>query len=85
MSTTVVNVANNACDVYVGRSSKWGNPFYIGADGSRSEVIRKYRQWLLTQLDLMAALPELKGKRLGCHCKPKACHGDVLAEMADAS
>ena len=72
-------------DVYVGRPSKWGNPFVIGRDGEREQVIEKYRQWLLGQPALLAALPELKGKTLACWCAPKACHGDVLAELANAA
>ncbi len=72
-------------DVLVCRPSKWGNPFHIGRDGTRSEVIVKYRQWIVQQPELMAALHELRGKRLGCWCSPKACHGDVLAELANES
>jgi len=51
--------------VYVGRPSKWGNPFVIGRDSSRDEVIAKYRAWIVRQPALMAALPELRGKI--CH------------------
>jgi hypothetical protein len=69
--------------VYIGRPSKWGNPFEIGKDGDRETVIRKYREWVVTQPNLMAALPELRGKVLGCWCSPKACHGDVLAPLAN--
>ena len=47
-------------------------------------AIRKYREWIKTQPHLLAQLKDLKGKVLGCWCKPRACHGDVLAEMADA-
>jgi hypothetical protein len=72
-------------DVYIGRPSKWGNPFVIGPDGDREEVISKYRYWIEDQPELLAALPELKGKRLVCYCAPKPCHGDVLAELAEAS
>lgn len=70
-------------DVYVGRPSKWGNPFLLGQDGDRETVIRKYRGWLTTRPELMRALPELKGKVLGCYCAPLPCHADVLAEMAN--
>ncbi len=69
--------------VYIGRPSKWGNPFEIGKDGTREEVIAKYRDWIRTQPELMAALPELKGKTLGCWCAPQACHGDVLMELSE--
>jgi hypothetical protein len=69
--------------VYIGRPSKWGNPFAIGRDGDRAAVVAKYRAWLPTQPQLMAALPELKGRVLGCYCAPEACHGDVLVEFVD--
>src|SRR6202022_3195042 len=50
--------------VYVGRPSKWGNPFVIGRDGSRDQVIAKYGAWIVQQPSLMAALGELRGKHL---------------------
>jgi hypothetical protein len=76
-------------DVYIGRPSKWGNPFshkpsmakYMVA--TREEAIEKYRIWIQSQPELLSALPELRGKVLGCWCKPKACHGDVLVAMAN--
>lgn len=80
----VVHSKRDRYDVYIGRPSKWGNPFAIGRDGTREEVIEKYRAWLLGQPELLAALPELKGKVLGCWCAPQACHGDVLVELANA-
>jgi hypothetical protein len=88
--TTVVHCRNaahrtTASYVYIGRPSKWGNPFIIGRDGTRAEVIEKYDLWIQTQPELLAALPELKDKVLGCWCKPRACHGDVLARLADAT
>jgi hypothetical protein len=57
--------------VYVGRPSKWGNPFVIGRDGSRDEVIAKYRAWIVRQPALMAALHELRGKDLVCCAPPR--------------
>lgn len=72
--------------VYIGRPSRWGNPFEIGEDGSREEVVAKYRTWLMAQPDLInAAQKELAGKDLVCFCSPKACHGDVLLEVANAA
>jgi hypothetical protein len=68
--TKVVHCTRGKHDVYIGRPSQWGNPFVIGKDG--------------TQPSLLAALPELTGRTLGCWCAPDACHGDVLAELADA-
>jgi hypothetical protein len=84
MDAKVVNCKSGGkYDVYIGRPSKWGNPFVIGKDGSREDVVRKYREWILTQDDLLKDLQELKGKTLGCFCAPQACHGDVLVELAD--
>jgi hypothetical protein len=81
--TCVVNLRLEGCDVYVGRNGIWGNPFIIGRDGTREEVIKKYRSWIKTRPDLLEQIPTLKGKRLGCFCVPLPCHGDVLVEMAD--
>lgn len=81
--TEVVNVRFSHHDVYIGRGGQWGNPFRIGPDGTREEVIEKYREWILDQPELLRQLPMLKHKRLGCHCAPYACHGDVLLKMAD--
>ena len=71
--------------VYIGRPSKWGNPFVVGKDGTREEVIAKYRTWLLAQpVKVESAKRELAGKNLVCFCAPKGCHGDVLLEVANA-
>jgi hypothetical protein len=71
--------------VYIGRPSKWGNPFGIGKDGTRAEVVRKYEAWLRNQPDLVeAAKRELRGKDVVCFCSPAACHGDVLVRVANA-
>ena len=80
----VVHCKREKYDVYIGRPSKWGNPFVIGKDGTREEVVEKYRDWILKNEYLMSCLPELKGKTLGCWCSPKVCHGDVLLELANA-
>ena len=85
MKTVVVNKYKHEYDVYIGRGSKWGNPFVIGKDGSREEVIEKYDVWLSSNVELlMLLLVELEGMRLGCYCKPAACHGDVLVEYIEA-
>jgi len=83
VSKWVVHCKKSDHDVYIGRPSKWGNPFEIGKDGTREEVVKMYAVWLLAQPELMAALPELRGKVLGCWCSPKFCHGDVLAGLAN--
>ena len=81
----VVNLRKEKYDVYIGRGSKWGNKFVIGRGGDRAEVITKYREWILDNKELLNSLHELKGKVLGCFCKPSACHGDVLAELVNES
>lgn len=83
MTTTVVNKYKEPYEVYIGRGSKWGNPFVIGKDGNRDDVCDKYEAYLLSNQTLLDALPELKGKKLGCFCKPQRCHGDILAKLAD--
>lgn len=72
--------------IYVGRPSKWGNPFKIGRDGTREEVLIKYRSRILNILMFTdtAWLDELKGKDLICWCAPLPCHADVLLELANA-
>lgn len=83
-STRVVHCKRAPFDVYIGRPSKWGNKFVIGRDGTREQVIEKYRAYILANPKLLASIkPELKGKILGCWCAPLSCHGDVLAELAD--
>lgn len=68
--------------IYIGRPSKWGNPFMIGKDGSREEVIEKYKNYLTKERpDLMKQLGELKGKDLVCWCAPLGCHGHVLLDL----
>lgn len=79
----VVNVNDRPYDVYIGRPGPWGNPFRIGRDGDRADVIRKFEEWLKTQPQRMVQLKKLKGKRLGCYCAPLPCHGDVLARLAN--
>ena len=91
--TRVVNLNHGtAYDVYIGRAnprrglqaSPFANPFKVGRDGSRGEVVAKYLQWLQGQPALLARLPELQGKVLGCWCAPEQCHGHILAALADS-
>jgi len=90
--TKIVHCGRDEYDVYIGRPSKWGNPFSHKPSSlaevkvaTRQEAIDKYREWIRSQPDLMAALEELRGKRLGCWCRPKLCHGDVLLELLGES
>lgn len=92
MTTTVVNIhSGQPYDIYIGRGSSWGNPYTHRPSAfsdviyvvTREEAIARYREYLISRPDLMARLPSLRGKRLGCYCKPLDCHGDILAELAD--
>jgi hypothetical protein len=88
----VVHIKKAPYDVYVGRPSKWGNP-YSHKPGTlaefkvrtRKEAIEKFEQYLLNNKELMRDLPALRGKVLGCWCKPKPCHGDILAKHANVN
>jgi Domain of unknown function (DUF4326) len=98
--TTVVNLKGHKDDpeftdvIYVGRAmnrggwhlaqSPFASPFSLGRDGTRADVIAKYRTYLVNRPDLLAMLPELRGNRLGCWCVPEECHATVIAELADA-
>mgnify|MGYP003564749057 CR=1 FL=1 len=80
----VVHCKKEKYDVYIGRGSKWGNPFKIGVHGNRYEVIAQYEAYLINKRpDLINALPELENKILGCWCKPLKCHGDVLKKIVE--
>ena len=86
MTASVVNIKNNPSEldyVYIGRPSKWGNPFVIGRDGNRDEVVRKYLYYILEDQTLLNDLREIKGKNLGCYCAPQLCHGDVLIVLCE--
>lgn len=88
----VVHCKKDKFDVYIGRPSKWGNPFshkpgtlakFIRP--TRQEAISAYEEWI-TNGDgryLLSDIEELRGKTLGCWCKPNACHGDVLIRLAN--
>lgn len=91
--------SKEAFNVYIGRvngryglrQSKWANPFRIGdahpienRPMTRADTIAWYREYALQQPGFVAEVrAELRGKVLGCWCKPSPCHGDVLAELAD--
>jgi hypothetical protein len=98
-ATTVVNLKGHRDDpayadvVYVGRAMHRGgwhlersplaSPYRPGKDGTREEVVQQYRTYLLARPDLLALLPGLRGRRLGCWCVPEPCHAEVIAELAD--
>lgn len=86
MKTRVVHCKKEPYDVLIDRTTKWGNKFPVEKYG-REGAIRRHREWLPQQKELMDSLYELKGKVLGCWCKdpanPKDCHGDFLVELVE--
>ena len=80
--TKLVNMRHEPYDINIGRPSKWGNPFKIGKDGTRAEVLAKFRAWFPTSGGLKQ-IEELRGKTLGCYCKPQDCHGDYYLEILE--
>jgi len=81
--TKVVNIKTYDGDDFIPihRGTRWGNPFHIGKDGNREEVIIKYEKYIRGREDLLADLPKLVGERLGCFCYPKPCHGNILVKL----
>lgn len=85
--TTVVNKTKESFNVYIGRGSLFGNPYVIGRDGTREQVIERYKEWfsfLRTDPIVASEIIKLKNKKLGCFCKPLACHGDVIADYVNS-
>ncbi len=89
--TTVVNLRREAYDVYIGRaghgkSGYFGNPLKVSEHGAAALTL--YREFFLgrvnTDAEFRARVLALRGKRLGCFCKPAECHGDIIAEWVDA-
>lgn len=76
-------------DVYIGRGTLWGNPYQMGKEGTRDEVIAKFaydfeKRFLKLPEKFDENIEKLRGKTLGCHCKPAACHGDVIASYLNS-
>lgn len=84
MECKVVNIKKEKYDIYIGRGSKLGNPFKMNnySNEERNRVCEEYEKWFWTT-ELPKDLKELKGKVLGCYCKPLRCHGDFLAKEAN--
>lgn len=93
---TVVNKYKESYDVYIGRGTKWGNPYSVNAEKSKFDVlscsdldecIEMYANHLWEMIKdgrvTKADLRELAGKKLGCFCKPKKCHGDVIVQAVE--
>jgi hypothetical protein len=70
--------------IYVGRPTKWGNPYPLKKEADRAACLERYEKYLQQRPDLKAAARrELRGKDLVCWCAPKACHADVLLRIAN--
>lgn len=92
--TKVVNMRNEPYDVYIGRAGHgedgyFGNPFPLTNEMERPHVLKQYKDYFLSRIvtdeEFRRRVLGLKGKTLGCFCKPnKACHGDIIAEWLDA-
>lgn len=85
--TVIVNLKHEQCDIRCDRSSLYGNPYRIGRDGTREEVIEKYKKYFYDKIernhDFRKSVLYLKGKILGCYCKPLNCHCDIIVEYLD--
>ncbi|CAA9353039.1 MAG: hypothetical protein AVDCRST_MAG93-7206 [uncultured Chloroflexia bacterium] len=89
----VVNRRKDREEVYIGRGSKWGNPFKVGEHGAKGECVQLFTEWICRGEGryLLNQLGELEGKTLGCYCAPKGgtdhthrpwvCHGQVLLAL----
>lgn len=84
----IVHCLHDKFDVYIGRphpffpeGSPFFNPYKIGKDGTRNEVLALYEIYLRNSPKLLELIMTLEGKTLGCWCKPKKCHGDVILKL----
>lgn len=89
MLTTVVNIKHDQYDVYIGRAGRgedgyFGNPYKLLPGMARGMTLKHYRNYFYKRLDtdpeFKARIHSLRGKKLGCFCKPHNCHGDIIAE-----
>jgi hypothetical protein len=88
MDTKVVNIKNERYDVYIGRAGRgqdgyFGNPFRLSPNEPGGSTLERYRQYFYNRMDTDPEFREkihaLKGRTLGCFCKPGPCHGDIIA------
>lgn len=89
IETTVVNVYTTPFDVKIDRTTPFGNPFILGKDGDRTTVLSKFRAYFEKRVNEDAFFRRqvltLRGKRLGCVCSPKLCHGMIIVEWLEAN
>lgn len=90
--THVVNIRTADYDIYIGRAGKgqdgyFGNPFRIQQGQTRGSTLEKYEEYFYKRLvddpEFKQKIHELKGKTLGCFCKPHPCHGDIIKRYLD--
>ena len=84
MQTVVVNINKEPFDIYIGRAGRgedgyFGNPFRMGSGISREDAVQKFQKYFIDS-EFKRRVLALTGKRLGCFCKPKTCHGEVIAD-----
>lgn len=91
--TRVVNLYKEPYDIYIGRSGKglngyFGNPIPLKSSESRASILTQYREYFYTRIDedheFKDRVIALKGKTLGCFCKPNTCHGDIIVEYLNS-
>ena len=89
IKTEAVNLYKEPYDVYIGREGKgksgyFGNPFKLEKGESRGATLDRFKKYFLDRIEIdlefKSKILELKGKKLGCFCKPNACHGDIISE-----
>lgn len=98
--TTVINIKDapegwedNLDYYYCGRLTKYanecffGNPYRVHIHGNRENCIKKFKRDFdkSTRYYQKLVLRTLTGKILVCHCKPKSCHADILADFCNAN
>jgi len=83
----IVHCKKEAFDTYIGRPSVLGNPFIIGRDGSREDVVAKFEEYardrMKTDPVFKAAILACRGKILGCWCGRKLCHGTIIRKIVN--
>lgn len=82
--TTIVNKRKSRYDVYIGRPSIFGNPYPITKKVNREESIKLFKDYFDERIErdstFKASILKLQGRKLGCFCAPKACHGDIIID-----
>ena len=84
LNKKTANAKEAASAIYVGRPTKWGNPYTLGEHRTREQAIAYYEQYVLRRPKFVDEIrTELRGKDLLCFCSPLPCHADVLLRIAN--